>query len=109
MRLIVSPSMHRLVVVGALAFLSGWADVLCIVRFGTFASMQTGNAVMVGRGLSDGTHAPADGLYYVCVMVANMLGSMGYEVLHRTMQGRRGYALTVALLILATGAMRKHT
>lgn len=37
---------------GSLAAVSGFADVVCLVRFGAFAALQTGNIVHIGTSLA---------------------------------------------------------
>jgi len=58
-----------------LSFQSGWADVVCMVRYTAFAGMQTGNMVMVGRAL---VNRPAwDVLFYFSLMGAGLTGWHG--------------------------------
>ena len=89
-------------VIGALAFLSGWADVLCLMRFAAFASMQTGNAVLVGRALSDWEHDPTDAIFNVCIILANMLGNTVHDLIRKKASSGKALALQATAIALAT-------
>jgi len=95
---------RRLALAAALAFLSGWADVVCLVRYSAFAGMQTGNAVMVGRDLADDEHGADEALYHLTIMGSNLLGVMLYEVVSHTVPLRRSLWLLAVVAGLATGA-----
>ena len=95
---------RRLSLAASLAFLSGWADVVCLVRFSSFAGMQTGNAVMVGVKLADEEHGPLDALYHLVIMASNLLGVVLYEALSRTVALRPSAWLVAVLVGLATAS-----
>ena len=84
---------HRLVVAASLAFLSGWADVICLVRFSAFAGMQTGNAVWLGRDVAEGR--PIYAVFHLTIICSNMLGVMMYELSARTNASLRLVAVLV--------------
>eukprot|EP00928_Gymnodinium_smaydae_P076692 TRINITY_DN59757_c0_g1_i2.p1 TRINITY_DN59757_c0_g1~~TRINITY_DN59757_c0_g1_i2.p1 ORF type:complete len:266 (+),score=20.80 TRINITY_DN59757_c0_g1_i2:63-860(+) len=51
-----------LLLAASLSFLSGFVDVITLIRFGEFAALQTGNMVFIGRSLSQLSqqHEPID-------------------------------------------------
>lgn len=95
---------RRLALAAGLAFLSGWADVVCLVRFSAFAGMQTGNAVMLGRDLADDEHGADGAIYHLVIMGSNLLGVMVYEAMSNKMALRRSLWLVALVVGLATSA-----
>ena len=84
---------RRLAVAASLAFLSGWADVICLARFSAFAGMQTGNAVWLGRDMAEGK--AVDAAFHLIIICSNMLGVMLYELSSRTSVSLRLVAVVV--------------
>ena len=68
---------------GSLAILSGYCDVLCLLRFRCFAALQTGNIVHIGIALSrwyddDGKTLMATLLFNGAVLASHMAAVFGF-------------------------------
>ena len=72
---------RKLLATSGLAFVSGWADVVCVVRFSAFAGMQTGNMVMAGRVLVDDEHPPSDFWFFMMLILSGLVGMAAFEFL----------------------------
>lgn len=91
-----------------LSFLSGWSDVVCVVRFNVFAGMQTGNIVMCGRVLADSDHPALDVFFYGAMVTCGLLGMAAYEwiKLHKAhISDSRHFALPLAALIILSDVL----
>jgi len=83
----------------AMAFLSGWADVLCVARYQTFVGQLTGNVIYFGLSLAPPARRRDAGVtddpaLYLCVIVANIAGAGLFQFLKRS-SDRPGAALAV--------------
>lgn len=89
----------RLGITSSLAFLSGCADVICLIRFESFATLQTGNAVFIGRDFVQLDTHSSDVLYHLTIIACNLLGVVLYQVISRKLTDPNNILLLSAVLI----------
>ena len=87
------------------AFAAGWADVIGFVRYASFAALQTGNAVKLGKAAS--IKKPSTGedvAFYACVFLSYIAGCVLFEEIKRRVPTRpsRVAAPVCFTLILAS-------
>lgn len=95
-------STRKLLTIGGLAFVGGWVDVVCIVRYNAFAAMQTGNTVMIGKSIADSNEREADAFYYAVLVMCNMLGVVGLELIQWALSVRSSTRNPATILVLPT-------
>jgi len=89
-----------------MAYLSGWADVLCIVRYQTFVAQLTGNIVFFGLSIAPAELRETAGVVnnptlYLCVLLSNICGVGCLRLLQRlTKYPGVGLAIVTLLLML---------
>ena len=87
------------------AFVGGWADVICLVRYNAYAGMQTGNVVMTGKSIAATDDGPAETWFYFAVVLCNMGGVVCFEMVQWCLvarcSGRHSTATCLALPIAA--------
>ncbi|CAE7037163.1 unnamed protein product [Symbiodinium natans] len=82
-----------------LAFVSGYTDVVSIVRYRAFAAMQTGNTIWLGRvigdDLPDDWNAP---FYYAAIPMCFVAGAVLHQLLEKTHFPNRGASIAAVPL-----------
>ena len=94
----------KLGVASALAFVSGWADALGIVRFQTFVGQMTGNVVFFGLSIAPSQIRDRAGVanvpaLYIGVIASNVMGALIFRILQRSTDWP-GVSVAVITLIL---------
>ncbi|CAE7628051.1 unnamed protein product [Symbiodinium sp. CCMP2592] len=93
------------------AFVTGYADVISMLRYKCFSSMMTGNAIMFGRAIANQVSAFDEGpFYYVVIMFAFASGAVLQRVSEHFFPNRGGsvIALPVAALLLIAEVIEVH-
>eukprot|EP00929_Paragymnodinium_shiwhaense_P067193 TRINITY_DN33825_c0_g1_i1.p1 TRINITY_DN33825_c0_g1~~TRINITY_DN33825_c0_g1_i1.p1 ORF type:complete len:284 (+),score=66.29 TRINITY_DN33825_c0_g1_i1:92-943(+) len=57
------------------SFAAGWSDVVCFVRYGSFAALMTGNTIKAGiAAATESDRRVQDTLYYLCILMCYISG-----------------------------------
>jgi len=93
------------------AFVTGYADVISMLRYKCFSSMMTGNAIMFGRAIANPGSAFDEGpFYYIVIMFAFASGAVLQRVSEHFFPNRGGsiIALPVAVLLVIAEVIELH-
>ena len=100
----------RLVLIFVLAFFTGAADVLAVVRFATFVGQMTGNVVFFGISTAPPDIVEAAGVYqnpllYLCVTLSNLFGALLFGIVERFVTGHERSGTGAAAITVVFGAL----
>mmetsp|Transcript_15366 Transcript_15366/g.28982 ORF Transcript_15366/g.28982 Transcript_15366/m.28982 type:complete len:286 (+) Transcript_15366:44-901(+) len=81
------------------SFVSGYADCICLVRYRAFATMLTGNAVMLARAIvnPDRDVVHHSGLYYVFIGLSFTSGALFHRLGEHAFPNRGGSIVAIPL------------
>merc|ERR1712096_330414 len=84
------------------SFASGWVNVLCLVRFKTFATMMTGNLIYLTEAIVD--RSQSELLFYAATLLSYYAGSWLYHGLDLALHHRSSAsAVAPVVLLLVVG------